>query len=442
MNPIGATGGGAAQPAEDRPCRIPHWTLRERRGAGGKQVYILKDDVRARYLLLRRLGVFVWSLLDGTRTCRDVALTVERRHGSAAAANACALLARLQREGFVSDRAATMTLSPSPSGSRGGLAAGAHRLLTAQLTLPDVDAGLTVLYRRIGRHAFSAPAQILWLVLAVGGGAAFLALWLGARVSLGAGGGSAWLAGGILALGWLIHVPFHELQHGLVAKHFGREVRHAGVGWFWFAPMCWIDTSDVWLEGRWRRVAVSFAGPYSNLVLGGALSLLVRVLPDGIWRGGLFAVAGMLYLGFLTAFNLLLEYDGYYMLMDVLETSNLRREALGFLAQDLLPRLRAGRLTRAEQGYALYGLLALAYLAGMAAAIVLTYRNRLERSVGAWIPAPVAALLGWVAAGIFLLVVALGAAHELRVAGASRRAGVRSDRATCEGEALERRISK
>jgi len=252
----------------------------------------------------------------------------------------------------------------------------------------------------------------------------------------------------ILVLGWLIHVPIHELQHGLTVKHYGREVRRMGIGWFWFAPMCWIDTSDIWLEQRWRRIATACAGPYSNLVMGGALSLVVQALPDGAARTGLFGVALMLYVGFLSAFNLLLEYDGYYMLVDFLETNHPRQRAIGFLARDLAPGCRAGRFTRAAAGAVLYAVGGLAYVVFMGAQIVLIYRAQLAHLVGAYLPQPVAASLGWGLAGLFLLVVGLGVLHEIATGRASLTDHQFAPGATRPrppdngGEALEPRISK
>lgn len=68
-----------------------------------------------------------------------------------------------------------------------------------------------------------------------------------------------------------------------------------GIGWYWFGPVAYVDTSDMWLEGRWPRIAVSIAGPYANLVLGGLAALVA---------------------------------DGYHVLSDLLDRPNLRPRAL------------------------------------------------------------------------------------------------------------------
>jgi len=76
----------------------------------------------------------------------------------------------------------------------------------------------------------------------------------------------------------------------------------------------------------------------------------------------------------------------------------------------------------------------------MASQIVLIYRAQLAGLVGGVLPAPAAAALGWVLAGTFVLVVALGAVQEIRTA---RAAGDDWAGAADEGgEPLEVRISK
>jgi putative peptide zinc metalloprotease protein len=446
--------------ARFRPKHVAHWSLQEQRRADGETVYVLKDEAHARYFSLSERGRWVWDRIDGTITIRDLLTEYRRRFGEAGAGLVYPLLARLQSNGFVSVPGVQRDVVEA--GASGvGISATAHRILTAQYTVKRFDDLLTALYRRVGRYSYTRPAQLLWLLITLVGGAAFLYLWIGERVDLAASGRLGWLVPVLVALGWVIHVPIHEMQHALTAKHYGREVRRAGCGWYWFAPMFWTDTSDIWLENRWRRMAVSFAGPYSNVIMGGVVSLVVLVLPDGLLRTALFDITLVLYVGFLTAFNPLMEYDGYYMLEDYLDTSNLRRKAMGFLALEFLPRLRAGKLTRAEQGYALFGICAIAYIAFMCSQIVLVYRTRAEQSVAMHLPHLLAAALGWIVAALFLVLVGLGTAHDIAAARAARRAGATRTMAAVAalagetagademdrqngagGEALEQRISK
>ena len=60
-------------------------------------------------------------------------------------------------------------------------------------------------------------------------------------------------AGGWLLLFWvpayILAIVGHEAGHAFTTKHYGREVPRVGIGWYWFGPVAYIATSDMWLEG-------------------------------------------------------------------------------------------------------------------------------------------------------------------------------------------------
>src|SRR5204863_9222398 len=73
--------------------------------------------------------------------------------------------------------------------------------------------------------------------------------------------GDAWLAVSLaFALFLVVSILLHELGHALTCKAFGREIRRGGFMLFFGFPACFVDTSDIWLDPRRRRIAVSGAG--------------------------------------------------------------------------------------------------------------------------------------------------------------------------------------
>jgi hypothetical protein len=125
-----------------------------------------------------------------------------------------------------------------------------------------------------------------------------------------------------------------------LSSFVGREVPRVGVGWYWFGPIVYVDTSDMWLEGRWPRIAVSLARPYADLVVGGLAALAAWVAPNAVLSAALWQFALVSYIGVLVKFNPLMEFDGYYILSDLLEKPNLRPRALAWLGSELIPALR------------------------------------------------------------------------------------------------------
>src|SRR5205823_13875117 len=60
----------------------------------------------------------------------------------------------------------------------------------------------------------------------------------------------------------------HEFGHGLSCKRFGGEVHEMGALFLVFSPCMYCNVSDAWtLPSKWKRIVISFAGIYVELVI-------------------------------------------------------------------------------------------------------------------------------------------------------------------------------
>ncbi|MGH2910338.1 MAG: hypothetical protein ACRDK8_13720 [Solirubrobacteraceae bacterium] len=118
----------------------------------------------------------------------------------------------------------------------------------------------------------------------------------------------------VFVLGRLVLVLCHELAHGLCAEAFGRPVTQAGLKVARIVPYVFVDTTDAWFEPRRRRIAISLAGPASDLTLGGAFAIACLAGGRGAARDVLFQLAFGGYVGALFNLNPLLQRDGYHVL--------------------------------------------------------------------------------------------------------------------------------
>jgi putative peptide zinc metalloprotease protein len=249
----------------------------------------------------------------------------------------------------------------------------ARRLLEWQGSVRGVDGPLSSLYQGGVRLLYTRAGQLALAAIALAGIVAFV---------LGIGELGAALeeteAGGWLLLFWvpayILAIVIHEAGHAFTTKHYGREVPRVGIGWYWFGPVTYVDTSDMWLEGRWPRIAVSIAGPYANLVLGGLAALVAWFVPSAVLSAALWEFALLSYLAVVFNFNPLMEFDGYYVLSDLLDKPNLRPRALAWLGRDLIPALRTPGRLKGHRLELLYGLASLLYVAFSAVLTVVIYR--------------------------------------------------------------------
>lgn len=154
----------------------------------------------------------------------------------------------------------------------------------------------------------------------------------------------------IVAL-WLLK-GLHEFGHGLTCKNYGGEVHELGILFLVFTPFLYCNVTDSWIfPSKARRLLVTSGGIMTE-VLFAALATVLWYLTDqpGFYHALMFNI--MLACSFgavLFNANPLMRYDGYYFLMDVIETPNLRQRANTYLRNLFVRYVLGGEpLDRAE----------------------------------------------------------------------------------------------
>ena len=259
------------------------------------------------------------------------------------------------------------------------------QVLEWRTTLRHVDAWFTRVYAAGIHCLYTKAGQILQAMLGLAGLAAFFATAARARAALPAFGASLLV---VVIPVFLLTILIHEAGHAFTTKAAGCEVLGVGFGWYWFAPTVFVDTSDVWRAGRNQRMQVSAAGPYASFLASGVLSLAAWLIPDARLSAGLWEAALLSYVMVLLCLNPLLDYDGYYVLMDWLERANLRAHAFSWLFRELPQAVRSGKGVRGHVADLLYALGSLIYIAVMCIGTVGTVRTLLPHvsPALAWLP--------------------------------------------------------
>jgi putative peptide zinc metalloprotease protein len=199
------------------------------------------------------------------------------------------------------------------------------------------------------------------------------------------------IGGIVFVTGRLGVAAVHEMAHGLVMASFGRTVRDAGLKVVLVFPYVYVDTSAAWFEPRHRRIAISAAGPASDLCLGAIFSLCSLAAGAGAIRDVLFQLAFGAYVGAFFNLNPLVERDGYHILVDVLREPGLRRRA----REELRRRIAGGGGGAASPVVARYAVFGLAWSA-FGALLGIAMSLRYEPALAALAPAPVV----WPAMGV------------------------------------------
>src|SRR5215212_236056 len=399
----------------DRPRRKPGVEAHHRTTPTGEIITTLKDPQRGAYYRLSPQSFFLWQRLDGSHTLRDLSLEYLVEFGAFAPQAISDTIGGLAETGFTEGARPAGAVLERVARTTGWQRATtiARRIMEWQGSVRGVDEPLTRLYRGGMFLLYTRAGQVFLAAIALVGIVAF---------ALGVGELGTTLeasqAGGWLLLFWipatLVALLVHEAGHAFTTKHFGREVPRVGIGWYWFGPVAYVDTSDMWLEGRWPRIAVSLAGPYTNLVIGSLASIAAWFVPNAVLSAVLWEFALLSYLGVLLNLNPLMEFDGYYILSDLLEKPNLRPRALAWLGRDLIPALRTSGGLKGHRLELFYGLASVLYVALMAVLTVVLYRLVVQGWMEGILPEVLAAGLAWALAAAVVVLAAVGVLGELR----------------------------
>jgi putative peptide zinc metalloprotease protein len=317
----------------------------------GDTYYVLKNPGLGTYLRLSEPDYTLWELMDGSRSVKDLVVAFFQRYKSFAFGRVAALVDELRIAGFLTDkpvgvyRQAAEQLNERDWSHRWQQLA--HAFVEQEFYLKGIDRYVTLAYRMGGHVLFLKPVLGLLTLEALIGSAAFAYLLSRSTYTILAPADSpvsAFVASLLaLLLINLVMIFFHEMAHALTTKHYGREVRRGGFMIYYGMPAFFVDTVDIWLEPKRRRIAVTWAGPHADLIVAGLCSLLALWISDPTSLAGtLFFRAA--FLGYLSVFlnlNPLLELDGYFILSDWLAIPMLRQRSFAFIREELPGKISA-----------------------------------------------------------------------------------------------------
>jgi putative peptide zinc metalloprotease protein len=353
-----------------RPSVRSDYALKRLEAAEGEKRWVLRDLESGRFLRMSYPDVELLRLLDGRRSVAELVREAEQRQGEAGSARLARLLAELAERGLL----AGMTAAAPAERANVGLA---RRLaVPREKTWAGAGRFFELLYRRGGWRLLTAPGLAAIAALVVAGLAVFPYLVVGRYgtpfvVARKVGFGAL-----VFLLGRLAFVAVHEAAHGLVMASYGRRVGRAGLKVVLIFPYAFVDTSEAWFEPRRRRIAISAAGPTSDLSIGALFSICCLAFPAGTVRDVFFQLAFAAYVGALFNLNPFVERDGYQILVDVLREPGLRRRA----REQLFRRVGGDR--RPDDSlllgrYAAAGVVWLALAGCLAVGVSLRYEPRL-----------------------------------------------------------------
>lgn len=338
-----------------------------------KVFYVIRHLESQRYLFLNEEEYFLWQKMDGLHTLRDVATAYFLKFGSFDFRKIQRFLERARQDKLIVIAETdlmrrSLADATLPSTWFGKFI---EKVRSIDWRMSNVDARITAIYKRT-RFLFTMPAYAVYVGIFITGCACLIHHYVRSGVTV------PWQQRVLLLPVLLLMIGgtlvLHELAHALACKHFGREVKAFGFTFLnRMVPIVYADVTDIWMSTRKSRIAVSFAGPASGLVIASLASIVAQLLPFGtaasfLWLYSMIIL--MLSLGNLYP-CLFIESDGYHLLSDALRIPALREHARRFTRERLaaiLHRKSRRPLTGDEWIYMAYGI---ASVVSISASIIL-----------------------------------------------------------------------
>lgn len=347
-----------------KPKRLAHAEVASHQTARGKEYYVLKNPEANTYLKLDPRDYFLWELMDGEHSIRDLAVAYFVKYGAFPFDRLVHLCTQLKMNHLLEEKPVHVFGTVAHHFAAQTLVYRLKRFSETstkkEFSLKNADQFFATLYRRVGWLFFTRSARVLYGVLFVMGLTLFVRELLAGTYPLFSMAGSYGLGMIVLMLANYVMVFFHECGHALTCKSYGRKVPKGGLLLYMGSPAFFVDTTDIWMAPKRARLLVSLAGPLTTVLMGSLLAILVALFPSFALNPILFQAAFVSFVGALMNMNPLLELDGYYVLMDWLEIPLLRKKSLAFVKEELTAKLFKERseFSREEKIFTVFGLLA------------------------------------------------------------------------------------
>lgn len=197
---------------------------------------------------------------------------------------------------------------------------------------------------------------------------------------------------------------FHELAHAYTAKSFGLRVPDMGIAFLIFFPCLYCNTTDAWqLADRKQRIMISAAGIIAEAVLAVISTFLWYFSRPGLLNSLAFYLMAVSF-GSTVLFNAnpLMRFDGYFILIDVINMPNLATNSLRYVKYLFFSRvlgIETVKTPAKEKSEArifiVYGIAALLYRVFLYCGIVMGVYARFDKVLGV--------VLAFMAFGLFLI---------------------------------------
>lgn len=330
----------------------------------GQERKMLHNTKIHQYFHLTNESWFIWQQLDGTQTIQDITFLFLKKYGIFAPDMICNLLYSWAEIGFIQLPVIKTIYSEEaePKTFLGKLKNKINRITQFDYSYTHTDNWLSKVYNKGIFLFFTWPVLIFFIGLIAYGFYNFIQNYGHVTDNFRNIPPLGWFALILIFPVSFVVVVLHELGHAFTAKKFGHKIQRFGIGWYGFSPIAYTDTSELWVAEQIPRIAVDIAGVAVELIIAGTLAIIANQIAN-------FHVAIFLWIFSLTIYynafkNLspVREFDGYSLIMNILDFPRLRKISIDWLVNSLPGTYKEPGVLKEHKPEVIYALVCIAYI--------------------------------------------------------------------------------
>ncbi len=296
----------------------------------GQDVVNIKDPLRGNYFRLRLPEFWLISQLDGVRSYEEIAQKFREKFNANIDANAVLqFVDMLESQFFLENSRSEQAVSRKSYGNENRKSL-FSKLLYIKFKAFKPGKSLAVC-TKLYKPFHSPIGLVLQGLFIIFGLILFTTNYNYFAVSLFDLYSVSTIA--IVMVAFFVLIVIHEFAHAVTCRMYGGQVNEFGFLLMYFQPCFYCDISDAWLFKKKRhRLAVTWAGPYSEIILLSFTMIVWRItVPGSLFHEIAQILVVVIWVTAIFNLNPLIKLDGYYLLSDFLEIPNLRDKSFSYV---------------------------------------------------------------------------------------------------------------
>lgn len=313
----------------------------------GKNNYHIKNNISKKYLMVDDIEFYVLEMLDRNYGVSDINIGVYEKFHTIQVGKVDRFIKNLRNNGFFVNCDSNSKLTKFK-----------QSIFQIRISFSKSNGLFEMLYKYIGHIFFKRNFLIACSIISILG---MLCFFSQPQPEIKFNNYALELS--LIYIGILVPIFLHEAFHAMTLINFNRKVDDAGIMLYMFIPVLYVNTSDSWMLDKKERILVSAAGPLCDFIIGSWFAIINLLLVDPTYKFISNQIAFFTYARIFLNLNPLLKWDGYYILMDIMDSGNLKEESVKFIknnCRDIIMFRR--KMNRREWNLIIYGVLSTVYV--------------------------------------------------------------------------------